>query len=43
MGRPELTALYAAAIHHAGGRTIELDGEKCFLAGIKQIAERISL
>jgi 2-dehydro-3-deoxygalactonokinase len=42
MGRPELTSLYAAAIRQAGCRTIELDGEKCFLAGIKQIAERIS-
>jgi len=41
MGRPELTALYAAAIAQAGGSARELDGEHCFLAGIKQIAERI--
>jgi 2-dehydro-3-deoxygalactonokinase len=42
MGRTELTALYAAGIRQAGGEPIELDGEKCFIAGIKQIAERIS-
>jgi 2-dehydro-3-deoxygalactonokinase len=42
MGRPELTALYAAAIRQAGGEPVELDGEQCFLAGIKQIAERIA-
>jgi 2-dehydro-3-deoxygalactonokinase len=42
MGRPELTALYAAAIRQAGGQPTQLDGEKCFIAGIKQIAERIS-
>jgi 2-dehydro-3-deoxygalactonokinase len=41
MGRPELTALYAAAIRHAGGQARELDGEQCFLAGSKRIAERI--
>ena len=41
MGRPELTALYAAAIAQAGRTARELDGERCFLAGIKQIAERI--
>jgi 2-dehydro-3-deoxygalactonokinase len=42
MGRPELTALYAAAISLAGGSPRELDGERCFIAGIRQIAERIS-
>ncbi len=42
MGRPELTGLYAAAIAQAGGRPRELDGEQCFIAGIRQIAERIS-
>ena len=42
MGRPDLTKLYAAAIREAGARPAELDGEHCFLAGIKQIAERIS-
>ena len=41
MGRPELTRLYAAAIAEAGREPIELDGERCFLAGIRQIAERI--
>ena len=41
MGRPELTALYAAAIRKAGGQPVELDGEQCFLAGIRQIAERM--
>ena len=42
MGRPELTELYAAALDEAGVRAVELDGERCFLAGIKHIAERIS-
>ena len=42
MGRPELTRLYAAAIGEAGARPIELDGEQSFLAGIVQIAKRIS-
>jgi 2-dehydro-3-deoxygalactonokinase len=41
MGRPELTSLYAAAIAQAGRAARELDGERCFLAGVKQIAERI--
>jgi 2-dehydro-3-deoxygalactonokinase len=41
MGRPELTRLYAAAIAQAGRPSIELDGEKCFLAGARKIAERI--
>ena len=41
MGRPELTRLYAAAIAIAGREPVELDGERCFLAGIRQIAERI--
>jgi 2-dehydro-3-deoxygalactonokinase len=41
MGRPELTILYAGAIRQAGGHARELDGERCFVAGIKQIAERI--
>ncbi len=41
MGRPELTRLYASAIAIAGRETVELDGERCFLAGIRQIAERI--
>jgi 2-dehydro-3-deoxygalactonokinase len=41
MGRPELTELYAAAIEEAGGEAMEIDGERCFLAGIARIAERI--
>ena len=41
MGRPALTRLYAAAIERAGGRPVELDGERCFLAGINEIAKRI--
>ena len=42
IGRPELTRLYAAAIGQAGRDAIELDGEQCFLAGIHEIAKRIS-
>jgi 2-dehydro-3-deoxygalactonokinase len=42
MGRSELTRLYAAAIGETGREAIELDGQQCFLAGIKQIAERIT-
>ena len=41
MGRPELTRLYAAAIALARARPRELDGETCFIAGIRQIAEGI--
>ena len=41
MGRPELTSLYSAAIEAAGREPVEIDGEQCFLAGIRQIAERI--
>jgi 2-dehydro-3-deoxygalactonokinase len=41
MGRPELTRLYAAAIGETQREAIELDGEQCFLAGIKHIAEKI--
>jgi len=42
MGRPELTKLYAAAVELAGRESIELDGEQSFLAGIIEIAKRIS-
>jgi 2-dehydro-3-deoxygalactonokinase len=42
MGRPELTRLYAAAIGQSDRTAVELDGEKCFLAGIHEIAKRIS-
>jgi 2-dehydro-3-deoxygalactonokinase len=41
MGRPELTRLYAAAVAEANREAIELDGERCFLAGVKRIAEMI--
>jgi 2-dehydro-3-deoxygalactonokinase len=41
MGRPELTALYAAAIGVAGREAHEIDGEAAFLAGIKAIAGRL--
>jgi 2-dehydro-3-deoxygalactonokinase len=41
MGRPELTRLYAAAVTQHGREAIELDGERCFLAGIHEIAKRI--
>ena len=41
LGRKELTKLYAAAIEQAGREAIELDGERCFLAGIHEIAKRI--
>jgi 2-dehydro-3-deoxygalactonokinase len=41
MGRPELTELYVQAIEEAGRRAVQLDGEMCFLAGVRQIAERI--
>jgi 2-dehydro-3-deoxygalactonokinase len=41
MGRPELTRLYAAAIAQSGRDSVEIDGERCFLAGIKEIAKRI--
>ena len=42
IGRPELTKLYAAAIAEAGREAIELAGERCFLAGINEIAKRIA-
>ena len=41
MGRPELTRLYATALAKVGREAVELDGERCFVAGIQQIAERI--
>ena len=42
IGRPELTRLYAAAISETNREAVEIDGELCFLAGIQQIAERIT-
>jgi 2-dehydro-3-deoxygalactonokinase len=41
IGRPDLTRLYAAAIAEARRDVTELDGEKCFLAGVNEIAKRI--
>ena len=41
IGRPDLTRLYAAAIREAKREAVELDGEKCFLAGIHEIAKGI--
>jgi 2-dehydro-3-deoxygalactonokinase len=42
MGRPELTRLYASAIREARREAVEIDGERCFLAGIHEIAKRIA-
>ncbi|HEX8365277.1 MAG TPA: 2-dehydro-3-deoxygalactonokinase [Allosphingosinicella sp.] len=41
MGRPELTALYAAALKTAGWATAEVDGEEAFLAGALRMAEAL--
>jgi 2-dehydro-3-deoxygalactonokinase len=41
MGRPELTSLYSAALTEAGQEAREVDGERAFLAGIRQLAEHI--
>ena len=41
IGRPELTQLYAAALKEAGVETVEMDGERAFLAGARRIAELI--
>ncbi len=41
MGRPDLTALYAAALDEADRRSEQVDGERAFLAGITNIARRI--
>lgn len=40
MGRPELTALYAAALAETGRQARVVDGEQAFLAGIVALAER---
>jgi 2-dehydro-3-deoxygalactonokinase len=42
MGRPELTRLYAAAIREANRPVAEIDGERCFLAGVVKIAEAMN-
>jgi 2-dehydro-3-deoxygalactonokinase len=41
IGRPDLTALYAAAVCEHGRSAAQRDGERCFLAGIQEIAKRI--
>ncbi|HEX8655525.1 MAG TPA: 2-dehydro-3-deoxygalactonokinase [Allosphingosinicella sp.] len=41
MGRPELTALYSAALNAAGWTTREVDGEEAFLAGALKLAEAL--
>ncbi len=41
MGRPELTALYSAALAETGVAATEIDGEGAFIAGACRIAERI--
>jgi 2-dehydro-3-deoxygalactonokinase len=41
IGRPELTRLYATAVEAAGREAVVIDGERCFLAGIQEIAKRI--
>jgi 2-dehydro-3-deoxygalactonokinase len=41
MGRPELTRLYASALGQANREAIELDGERCFVSGIQEIAKGI--
>ena len=42
IGRPDLTSLYAAAVTEHGRSATQLDGEQSFLAGIPEIAKRIS-
>jgi 2-dehydro-3-deoxygalactonokinase len=42
IGRPELTRLYAVAIGEAGRESVEVDGEDAFLAGIVEVARRMS-
>ena len=41
MGRPDLCALYAAALAEAGRETIEVDGAEAFLAGIQLLTEML--
>jgi 2-dehydro-3-deoxygalactonokinase len=41
MGRPELTALYAAALEVAGVESQSLDGEGAFIAGARNIVEQM--
>jgi 2-dehydro-3-deoxygalactonokinase len=41
LGRPELTRLYAAALHHCGVKSREVDGAEAFVAGMQAIKEAI--
>lgn len=41
MGRPELTALYSAALRELGVECQEVDGERAFLAGARGIVEHL--
>lgn len=42
IGRPDLTALYAAALDCAGAGSLQIDGEEAFLAGARAIAELLA-
>ena len=42
MGRPDLTVLYAAALQEAGRESQQIDGEQAFLAGVADIARRLT-
>ena len=41
MARPDLVALYSAALAIAGRQTRSLDGEQAFLAGVRHLAELV--
>jgi 2-dehydro-3-deoxygalactonokinase len=41
MGRPDLTALYAAALAEAGREASEIEGDDAFICGAKHLAELI--
>ena len=41
MGRPELTKLYGVALDEAGVSSEQVDGERAFIAGARNIVERI--
>src|SRR3546814_5338033 len=42
MGRPDLTAFYAAALKEAGRECAQVDGEQAFLAGARLLAKERS-
>lgn len=42
VGRPELTRLFAAALDQTGRATTQIDGEGAFVAGLRQIAEKLT-